>query len=91
MALSNKDGEYIVIEEVIDQSVTIRFHKDAEHRARYKSGTEGKYESTRQETITVSVDMNRLADPTKSIRDNNIISGYESIKALEEFSDATSA
>lgn len=88
MALSNKDGEYIVIEEVIDQSVTIRFHKDTEHRARYKSGTEGKYESTRQEMRRVNIDFSTLADPTKSVRDNNIILGYNALKETQEFSES---
>lgn len=91
MAIQNEAGEYIVIEQVTRNEVTIRFHKDAEHRARYKAGEETKYESTRQETRSVKVDMAKLADPEKSIQDNNIISGYEAIRTLEEFSDAIPA
>lgn len=86
MAIQNKSGEYIVVEDVAQNVVTIRFHKDKEHRARYKAGTEGRYEGTRQETRSVSVDMNVLADPTISIRDNNIIAGYTALKNLHEFS-----
>ena len=88
MALQNKDGEYIVIEEVTAKNVTIRFHKDAEHRARYKSGTESKYENTRQEIRFVDVDLNILADPEKSVRDNNIILGYTALKNTEEFAES---
>lgn len=32
--------EYIVVEDVTPSLVTIRFHKDKEHRARYKAGME---------------------------------------------------
>lgn len=91
MAIITNEGEYIVVESVTPNSVTIRYHKDAEHRARYKAGTENKYEGTKQETESVLVDMNVLADGYKSIRDNNIISGYESILGLEKFAGATNA
>lgn len=74
-----------MVEEVSTNQVTIRFHKDAEHRARYKAGTEGKYEGTRQETRSVPVDMAKLADSTVSIKANNIIAGYEALKTLPDF------
>jgi len=80
--------EYIVVEEVSPNGVSIRFHRDTSHRARYKTGTEDKYESTRQESRAVKVDMTVMADPTKSIRDNNILAGYSALKTLEEFTNS---
>lgn len=77
--------EYIVVEDVTINTVILRFHKDKEHRARYKAGTEWKYEGTRQETRSVLVDMNVLADPTVSIRANNVIAWYDALKTSEEF------
>lgn len=79
------NGEYIVVEDVTPTNVTIRFHKDADHRARYKAGTENKYEFTRQETRSVPVDLNAMADDTKSIKANNITSGYAALKTLPEY------
>jgi hypothetical protein len=83
--------EYIVVEDVSPSQVTIRFHADAAHRARYKAGTETKYEGTKQETRNVPVDMLKLADSTVSIKDNNIIAGYTALKTLEEFTTAIDA
>lgn len=87
MAIQDQAGEYIVVEAVNPSTVTIRYHKDAQHRTRYKAGSEGKYENTRQEAISVPVDMNAIADGTVSIRDNNVIAGYTAIKTLPEFSE----
>lgn len=87
MAIS-LNSEYIVVEDVTQSTVTIRFHKDADHRERYKTGTESKYEFTRQETKSVPVDLNAMADDTKSIRHNNITSWYKAIMSLEEFKDS---
>jgi len=85
MAIQNEAGEYIVVESVTPQSVTIRFHKDKEHRARYKAGTEGKYEGTRQENRSVEVDMQGLVDPKRNLGENNILAGYISLKSMDEF------
>ena len=85
------NGEYIVVEDVTPSQVSIRFHADSAHRARYKSGTETKYEGTKQESRSVQVDMSKLADASVSIRDNNIIAGYTALKTLEEFSTAIDA
>lgn len=79
------NGEYIVVEDVTQSNVTIRFHKDTDHRERYKTGTENKYEFTRQETRSVPVDLNAMADETKSIRHNNIVAGYAALKTLPEY------
>jgi len=82
------NSEYIVVEDVTLSTVTIRFHKDADHRERYKTGTENKYEFTRQETRNVPVDLNAMADDTKSIRHNNIVAWYSALKTLPEFESA---
>lgn len=86
MAIQNEAGEYIVVENVSPSTVMIRFHKDKEHRARYKAEKEGEYECTHQETRQVPVDMKWLVDPTKSVWDNNILAGYKALKQTEEFS-----
>ena len=87
MALQNESAEYIVVESVTPSNVTIRFHKDKEHRARYKTWAEDKYECTRQENRSVPVDLKGLVDPTKNIWDNNILAGYEALKGMDEFAN----
>lgn len=80
--------QYITVENVDSSGVVIRIHADEAHRARYKTGTETEFESTKQEIRSVKVDMAKLADPTVSIKANNIIAGYEALKTLPEFSEA---
>ena len=91
MSLVKPDGTYVVVENATPTQVTIRVHADADHRTRYKSGTETAFETTRGETREVAVDLTVNADAEKSIHDNKITAAYVALKTLEEFTDATDA
>ena len=88
MSLQLETGEIVVVENATINKVWIRLHSNTEHRTRFKTWTETKYESTKWEERTVEVDLLTNADATKSIKDNSITAWYLAIKTLEEFSTA---
>lgn len=90
MALQKTNGEYITVEEIRENTVNIRVHANAEHRKRYKEGTETSFETTRQENRTVELDLTKTANGEETIKNNVTIEGYTALKRLEEFKEATS-
>lgn len=88
MAIKNPNtNEYIVVENVIWNNITIRLHKDEWQRQRFKSFIMDKFEITIQETIRCEIDWTKEVDSTKSIKDNTIILWYDALKQKEEFVD----
>lgn len=89
MALQRPNGEYIAIVKgaVTKDYIPYIVHKDAEQRARYKSGTLDKFEQVIQSSVFVPLDFESIADPTKSILDNQVTAAYEALKQLEDFAD----
>jgi len=89
MALQLATGEYVVVESATEDRVTVRFHKDANQRERYKNNTLDTYEFTKQMEYVVKVDLEGTPDTSKCICDNTITAGYNALKTLPEFVGAT--
>lgn len=89
MAIQATNGTYITVEDVTSTQVKIRLYKDADHRARYKEGTEGDFETTIGSHEQVAVDLDAIADDTKSIEHNRLTAGYVALKTMDKYEDYT--
>jgi len=88
MALQKPDGTYIVVEDIQGNSIIIREHANAEHRARYKAGTETKWESTSQRSVkNGECLLQPVQNADETILNNAKIVAYTELKNLDEFSD----
>ena len=89
MALQLPNNEYVTVENASSNGVTIRRHADAAHRARFKAGDETPFETTRQENVSVAVNLDSEPNSTPlTIKAALITAGYSALKTLEEFSTA---
>ena len=88
MALQKPDGTYIVVEDVQGNTIVIREHANAEHRARYKAGTETAWESTRQRAVqNGQCLLQTVVNADETILNNAKIVAYEELKNMSDFSD----
>ena len=85
MALLNKDGHYIKIENVdLSGLVIYRVYKDESQRTNWS----GEFETTRQEFCMIDSELlNEKTPGDVSLKSAMIMTGYNGMKRLEQFSD----
>ena len=83
--LNPTTGEILTIEDANANQVTFRLQANAEQRARYKANEMTEYETTKQDSRQVEVNLGVPADSTKSIVGNWITAGYVALNTLDEF------
>lgn len=93
MALISPKG-YAVVEDVNPAQIVVRWHRDAEHRARYKAGKSDAYENTNTEVIALEPGQvfGESTEGTALTVRNLIVSyAYEFLKSSGAIADAEDA
>lgn len=93
MALIRPNGEYISVVKgsVTPDCIPYIIHKDKNQRKRLKEGNLDKFEQVIRTHLFVPVDFSTIADPTKSIEDNQTTAAYIAMQSHEDFLDCVEA